>query len=47
MYFDMQKYIYSERLFNTLYIEINTNAKKITFGQNKPHKNAHFFSLEI
>ena len=28
MRFDMPKYIYSESLFNTIYIEINTNVKK-------------------
>ena len=28
MFFDMQKSIYSESVFNTLHIEINTNIKK-------------------
>ena len=32
------KYLYSESLFNTLYIEIKTNARKITFRQNERYK---------
>ena len=31
--FDMQNYVYSEDVFNALYIEIkHTNVKKISFG---------------
>ena len=31
---NMQKYVYSESVFNTLYIEVNPNAKKKYLGQN-------------
>ena len=34
----MQKYIYSESVFNILYIEIKQKSWKISFGQNKPYK---------
>ena len=36
--------LYSESVFNTLYIEIkNANVKKISFGQNKRYKKIPFF----
>ena len=35
MFSDMEKYEYSQNLFNTLYIEINTNVKIISLGQSK------------
>ena len=41
-------YIYLESLFNTLYIEKNTNAKKISLGQNECYKIMRsFFSHEL
>ena len=39
-------YVYSESVFNTLYIEINTNLEKILFGQNKLSKKDLFFLLQ-
>ena len=45
MTFDMSKYIYPESVFNTLYTEIKHNIKDISFGQNKWHKKAQFFSF--
>ena len=41
----MQMYVYSESVYNTLYIEINTNIKKISFWQNKRYKKCLLFSL--
>ena len=38
IFFDMQKYIYSESVFNILYIEIKQKSWKISFGQNKLYK---------
>ena len=44
MSFDTSKYVYSEIIFNTLYIEVKcytnvkTNAEKISFGKNKQYK---------
>ena len=38
MLFDMEKYIYSESLVNTLYIELRTNVTKIFFRENKRYK---------
>ena len=32
MCFDMYKYVYSESVFNTQYIEIKQILKKISFG---------------
>ena len=40
MLFDMEKYVYSESVFNTLY---NTNVKKIPFVQNKRYKKCPLF----
>ena len=39
MFFDMEKYVYSESAFNTRY----TYVKKISLGQNKQIKNTLFF----
>ena len=41
----MEKYVYSESVFNTLHIEIKHKCKKNFFGQNKRYKNALFFLL--
>ena len=45
MCFDMYKYVYSESVFNTQYIEIKQILKKISFGQNKRYKKCPFFSF--
>ena len=49
MFFDVQKYVYSESVFNTLYIETKLkNTKKIPFGQNKQYtKWPLFFFREL
>ena len=45
---DMETYIYSDSLFNTLYSEIKHKFwKKISFGQNKRHNKAFFFPSEL
>ena len=38
MIFDMWKYVYFESVFNTLYIEIKLNVKKISFRQKRSKK---------
>ena len=44
MLFDMQKYLYYEIVFNTLYIEIKHKFfKKFFFGQNKWYKKYPLF----
>ena len=40
MFFDMLKHVYSESVFNTLYVEIK---HKNSFGQNKQHKKSPLF----
>ena len=45
MFFSYVKYKYSERLFNTLYIEINKNVKKIPLDKINVTKNTLFFSF--
>ena len=40
------KGIYSESLFNTLYIEKNTNAEKNSFGQNIYYNKCSLSSFE-
>ena len=40
MFFDMQKYVYSESVFNTLHIEI---IKKLSSDKTKGTKYAFFF----
>ena len=40
------KGIYSESLFNTLYIEKNTNAEKNSFGQNIHYNKCSLSSFE-
>ena len=37
--------IYSESIFNTLYIEIKHKCQKISFGQNKRYKKYTRFSF--
>ena len=40
--------LYSESVFNTLYIEIkNANVKKISFGQNKRYKKIPSFFYSV
>ena len=43
MFIDMEKFVYSESVFNTLYIEIKQKCCKISFGQNKRYKKGPFF----
>ena len=43
MFFDLQKYLYSESVLNTLYIEIKTNFKKFLSDKINGTKNALFF----
>ena len=45
MLFEMQKYVYSESVFNTLYTEINHKYLKISIGQNKWYKKCPLFSF--
>ena len=47
MFFGMQKYIYSENVFNTLYIQIKHKSQKTPFGQNERYKNVLFFFREL
>ena len=42
MFFD-KKYVYSESVFNSLYIDINTNLKATPLGQNKRYEKGHLF----
>ena len=44
MFLDMSKYVYSESLFNTPYIEMKQNVKKISSQQNKRYKKCTLFS---
>ena len=47
MLFDMQKYIYSEILFNTQYIKIKHNVKKIPLEKKCYKKCTLFFSRAL
>ena len=42
MFFDMQKYVYSESVFNTLYIEIKQMLKEFPSDKISGTKNALF-----
>ena len=44
MFFDMEKYVYSESVFNTLYMEINTNVNGININGTKM---TSFFFCEL
>ena len=43
IFFDIQKYVYSESVFNTLYIEVKQMLKKFPLDKISVTKNAHFF----
>ena len=47
MFFDKQKYIYSESLFNTLYIEIKHNVRKCSWDKINVAKMHSFFNCEL
>ena len=44
MFFDMEKYVYSESVFNTLYMEIKTNVNGININGTKM---TSFFFCEL
>ena len=43
MFFDMLKFVYSESVFNTVYIEVKHKCLKISFGQSNRYQNCPLF----
>ena len=47
MLFDMEKYIYSENLFNSLYIKMKHNVKKCSLVNKSVSKIRSFFLTKL